>query len=597
MSIYSHYHSIYSYYCRAFLSKRARIPTFIPIFAVQNTSTMKRFAAFISIIVFIASIGKTDTTDSLYRKLMEGHSADYHIANQLFVALDAEGMTDSLITVGRSDKSDEVRQKACYHMGLLYNATYRHRQAAEAFLLAANYALYINNEHARAEALSAAAVQYHLLGDFEKAIARCTEALAIDSALNDVEALSCDLNILSGSSLSAGHNDDALRYILKAIEWEKARKEPTKLSIRYGSAAEILNKNGDTEKALHYATMAYELDKKNGNVIGVARRMSQMADIYANRKEYETAERYYRRAIDTLEAHGELHSLSIDYRLLGNVLQLEGQHAKAINCYEKAERLARQMGNRYFLSLVVRSMAESHQALGHSEKAASYLRQALSLSDSLHSEKIEKMATDFRTQFELQEAQAKSEKQEGLVRLQWWIIGTLIVILILVIIGIVYNTRKRKNRETNSADTQDIASTEQETGRDTSRPYNPQGEPSSATLSANDRQFLVSVSDFVHANMKSRKITIDLLADELCMSRSQFARRLTAITGETPNTYITRIKMEKAMRLLCNTAMPVKEVAYECGFDESNYFIHVFRQMYGTTPQQFRQTPGLSNKE
>jgi AraC-like DNA-binding protein len=51
--------------------------------------------------------------------------------------------------------------------------------------------------------------------------------------------------------------------------------------------------------------------------------------------------------------------------------------------------------------------------------------------------------------------------------------------------------------------------------------------------------------------------------------------------------------MEKAVRLLRDTTMPVKEVAYECGFDESNYFIHVFRQMYGTTPQQFRQTPGL----
>lgn len=539
-----------------------------------------------------------DTMDSLYHEVITGRKVNHTAANQLFVALDAEGVTDSLLIIGRNEGSDEVRQKACYHMGLLYNNTYRHRQAAEAFLLAAEYALNINNEQARAEALSAAAVQYHLLGDFEKAIARCTEALAIDSALNDVEALSCDLNILSGSSLSAGHNDDALRYILKAIEWEKARKEPTKLSIRYGSAAEILNKSDDTDKALHYATMAYELDKKNGNAIGVARRMSQIADIYANRKEYEVAERYYRRAIDTLEARGELHSLGIDYRLLGNVLQLEGRHAQAITCYTKAEQLARQMGNRYFLSLVARSMAESHRALGHESQAADYLSLALTLSDSLHSEKLAQIAADYRTQFDLQEAQDNAKEQQGLMRLQWWIIIFLAVILILIIIGIaLYNVRKRKARETERVGTQCIASTEQTTGRDTPRPNNPQGETYNGTLSASDRQFLVSVSDFVHANMKSRKITIDLLADELCMSRSQFVRRLTAITGETPNTYITRIKMEKAMRLLRNTTMPVKEVAYECGFDESNYFIHVFRQMYGTTPQQFRQTPGLSNKD
>lgn len=548
---------------------------------------MKRFAALLNILFLITSIAVADTTDSLYRKVMAGRNVDYHAANQLFVALDAEGVTDSLITVERHDQSDEVRQKVCYNMGLLYNNTYRHRQAAKAFTQAAHYAKQIDNEHARAEALSAAAVQHHLLGDFERAISQCTEALAIDSALHDAEALSCDLNILSGSSLSAGHTDDAVRYILKAIEWEKSRPEPTKLSIRYGSAAEILNKSGDTDKALHYASMAYELDKKAGNAIGVARRMSQMADIYVNRKEYSAAERYYRRAIDTLQVHRELHSLGIDYRLLGNVLQLEGQHAKAIECYEKAEELARQMGNRYFLSLVARSMAESQQALGHNDKAAAYLQLALSISDSLHSEKTEQMAADFRTQFELQEAQNNVEHQEGMVQLQRWIIAALIV---LFIVGLVIQRRIHRKKKVIATPTHEGEALAAQTQEDGQGGESSDGE---SALPAADRQFLVAVSDFVHANMKSRKITIDLIADEMCMSRNQFVRRLTAISGETPSNYITRIKMEKAVRLLRDTTMPVKEVAYECGFDESNYFIHVFRQMYGTTPQQFRQTPGL----
>ena len=548
---------------------------------------MKRLGAFLIISLAIAEIALANITDSLYRKAMSGRNVDYRVANQLFVALDAEGVTDSLITVDRHDKSDVVRQKICYHMGLLYNNTYRHRQAAEAFTQAAHYAARLSDERARAEALSAAAVQHHLLGDFERAISQCTEALTIDSALHDAEALSCDLNILSGSSLSAGHTDDAVRYILKAIEWEKSRPHPTKLSIRYGSAAEILNKNGDTDKALHYASMAYELDKKAGNAIGVARRMSQMADIYVNRKEYNAAERYYRRAIDTLQVHGELHSLSIDYRLLGNVLQLEGQHAKAIECYEKAEKLARQMGNRYFLSLVARSMAESQQALGHNDKAAAYLQLALSLSDSLHSEKTEQMAADFRTQFELQEAQNNVEHQEGMLLVQRWIIAALIV---LFIVGLVIQRRIHRKKKVVATPTHEGEALAAQTQEDGQGGESSDGEPA---LPAADRQFLVAVSDFVHANMKSRKITIELLADEMCMSRNQFTRRLTAISGETPSNYITRIKMEKAVRLLRDTTMPVKEVAYECGFDESNYFIHVFRQMYGTTPQQFRQTPGL----
>ena len=91
--------------------------------------------------------------------------------------------------------------------------------------------------------------------------------------------------------------------------------------------------------------------------------------------------------------------------------------------------------------------------------------------------------------------------------------------------------------------------------------------------------------------MEVRKITIDQLAEEMCMSRSQFSRRITALTKESPNAFITRIRLEKAIRLLKDTNMSIKEIAYDCGFDESNYFIRVFRQMYDMTPQQYRNAP------
>mgnify|MGYP002852454559 CR=1 FL=1 len=370
------------------------------------------------------------TIDSLFRKVVVSSSLDYRLANQLLVALDAEGVTDSLIVFDRHQRSDKVRQEICYYMGLFYNNTYRPVQAADAFTQAVGYAQLTHDIRREAECLSAAAVQYHKMGNFEHAIDRCVKALRIDSLLRDTVGLSCDLNILSGINLSAGHTDDALRYIMKAIEWEKLRANPTQIAIRYGSAAEILNKKGDTRQALHYATLAYEADKRAGNAIGVARRMSQMADIYSHLQDYDAARRYYERAIDTLEAHHELHSLSIDYRLLGNVLQMQGKHQEAIRNYLRAEELARQTGNRFFLSLVARSMAKSHQALGHTTQAFEYLQLALELGDSLHSEKIEQMAADFRTQFELQEEHEHSRQQQSLVTTQQYVIVLLSVLLI-----------------------------------------------------------------------------------------------------------------------------------------------------------------------
>ena len=544
---------------------------------------LKHFFVVFALLFYTICV-RANTIDSLYHLVMSTDKIDPKTVNRLFVALDADGITDSLITIRRTDRANAVRQSVCYSVGLYYNSLYQHLQAAEAFRSSAHYAQQNDDRRAEAEALSAASVQYHHLGNFEQAMLLCGQALHIDSIYNDAEALSCDFNILAGTSLSAGYSDDAVRYILKAIEAEKKRPEPTKLAIRYGTAAEIFNKKGKTDEALHYAMMAYELNRKEGNSIGVARRLSQMADIYVTRKDLTTAERYYRRAIDTLELYKEQHSLGIDYRLLGNILQLQNRHAEALSCYKNAEFIARKTGNRFFLSLVKRAMARSQISIGQQREAAQNLQLALELSDSLHSEKIEQMATNFRSQLEWQELQEITEKQRHLIGLQRIIIGFLGLLLLGALLTFLFS-RRHKNNRTNIASThQNSIVLAEEIVKETSE---------KPLISAADKQFLIKVSDFVHTNMKSRKITIELLAEEMCMSRNQFSRRLTAVSGETPNNYITRIKMEKAVRLLRDTNMSVKEVAYECGFDESNYFIHVFRQVYGSTPQQYRQTPGI----
>ncbi len=536
------------------------------------------------VLFLCCNVAQAGTIDSLYHHVRKSSHIDVSSVNHLFVALDAEGITDSLISISRHASDDETRKQVSYYMGLYYNSIYKYAYAADAFSEASRLARQTSDLSLEAECLSAAAVQYHKMGDFKRSIASCIEALRIDSVLQDTVALSCDLNILSGSSLSAGRTDEAVRYIMKAIEWEKKRSNPASLSIRYGSAAEILNKAGDTEEALRYANMAYELDRQAKNPIGVARRMSQMADIYTARKEYATAERYYQRAIDTLEVYKEFHSLTIDLRLLGNVLQMQGRHTEAIPHYLRSQELARNTGNRFFLALASRGLAKSYQAIGKYAEAATCWEQAFLLTDSLNTEKQEGMARDFRMQFELQEAQNEVMRRQNLVRMQQISIAVLLFFLAVLVVSLLILHFRKRGKATDIENADSFENDAENTTSDST---------SVKLLSSDDRQFLVAVSEFVHNNMKTRKITIDLLAQEMCMSRSQFIRRMSGVAGEQPNAYFTRIKMEKAVRLLKSTNMSIKEVAYDCGFDESNYFIHVFRQFYGTTPQQFRQTPKL----
>lgn len=60
-------------------------------------------------------------------------------------------------------------------------------------------------------------------------------------------------------------------------------------------------------------------------------------------------------------------------------------------------------------------------------------------------------------------------------------------------------------------------------------------------------------------------------------------------TQEALVAYINRMRMARAARLLAESALAVKEVAWACGYAHPSYFIHSFRAQHGQTPKAYRQ--------
>ena len=61
------------------------------------------------------------------------------------------------------------------------------------------------------------------------------------------------------------------------------------------------------------------------------------------------------------------------------------------------------------------------------------------------------------------------------------------------------------------------------------------------------------------------------------------------VTGEALIGCLNRLRMERAARLLRETTLAVKEVAWACGFAAPSYFIRTFRHHHGVTPKQWRE--------
>ena len=84
-------------------------------------------------------------------------------------------------------------------------------------------------------------------------------------------------------------------------------------------------------------------------------------------------------------------------------------------------------------------------------------------------------------------------------------------------------------------------------------------------------------------------ISIQELADMVCMNVDSFSRFFRNKTGRTPNRYLIDYRLGIAARMLLTTQLSVAEIGYSCGFNTLSHFNRLFRESKGCTPSEFRE--------
>ena len=86
-----------------------------------------------------------------------------------------------------------------------------------------------------------------------------------------------------------------------------------------------------------------------------------------------------------------------------------------------------------------------------------------------------------------------------------------------------------------------------------------------------------------------RTITPESLADQLYMGYSNFRRIFKEYTGFAPAKYIQEVRMNRVKEALTNTTLTVKQIAFDMGYENEDYFFTAFRRLTGMTPAQYRE--------
>ena len=83
-------------------------------------------------------------------------------------------------------------------------------------------------------------------------------------------------------------------------------------------------------------------------------------------------------------------------------------------------------------------------------------------------------------------------------------------------------------------------------------------------------------------------ISVADVAMHIGMSESWLTKRFKQECGQSVVSFLLGVRVEKAKELLAQTEMLILEIACAVGFENSSYFISVFRRIVGMTPKAYR---------
>ena len=104
-----------------------------------------------------------------------------------------------------------------------------------------------------------------------------------------------------------------------------------------------------------------------------------------------------------------------------------------------------------------------------------------------------------------------------------------------------------------------------------------------------ENSFYQRFLEYFSKEMGNSELTVDSIAAEMGLERTQFYRKIKSLTNYSPVELMRRLRLKEARRSVVSTDKSISEIAYETGFSNPAYFTKCYREAYGETPTETRQ--------
>ncbi len=106
-------------------------------------------------------------------------------------------------------------------------------------------------------------------------------------------------------------------------------------------------------------------------------------------------------------------------------------------------------------------------------------------------------------------------------------------------------------------------------------------------LTPADEKFITQLMDYTEGVWSNSNLKADDFCKPVGCSKSQLYRKIVALTGKSPNSFIRDYRLNEALKLLKKNAGNISEIAFETGFSSPSYFSKCFLKKYGHSPSDY----------
>lgn len=95
------------------------------------------------------------------------------------------------------------------------------------------------------------------------------------------------------------------------------------------------------------------------------------------------------------------------------------------------------------------------------------------------------------------------------------------------------------------------------------------------------------IEKYIAANIHLPELTVNLIAEQLCLSRVQCHKLFTKVYKISPRQYITNLRLKKSKHLLLHTDLKIQMISEQLGFASQSHFSRQFKRWTGVSPLNY----------